>query len=303
MPSLPSAREIIRIRITSILSRDDFHFQPAHTIADLRNLCKVHMAKYLNNLVKSLNVSVSESIVRRFSVYDKQHFSIEQMVTICVTHNTQDWMALIWLNHGKDLGHSSTGPWKVLQWSSRTPKNLAVLPTIQYRSRIALKREPNHASPDHPAAEQNPLSLPHNAACLASDYGRSLRPEIMECDAFYALDELFRFAIASDSQFLEMMKHKIKAPTITGGGGRIEDLDAALDLIEDHHQYISENLETVRAGGHPNWPKAPEKLRKRASAARERLEGDYKYLLNDAERLAQKCMEGITIMMNDAMLR
>jgi CorA-like Mg2+ transporter protein len=193
-----------------------------------------------------------------------------------------------------------------LQWSSRTPKSLAVLPTIQYRSRIALKREPttnNHASPDHPTAEQNPLSLPQNAACLASDYGRSLRPEIMECDAFYALDELFRFAIASESQFLEMMKHKIKAATITGGGGRIEDLDAALDLIEDHRQYISENLETVRAGGHPNWPKAPEKLRKRASAARERLEGDYEYLLNYAERLAEKCIEGITIMMNDAMLR
>jgi hypothetical protein len=92
MSSLPSAGEIIRIRMTSILSRDDFHFQPAHTITDLRNSCKVHMAEYLNNLVKSLNVSVSESIVRRFSVHDKQHFSIEQMVTICVTYNTQGWM-------------------------------------------------------------------------------------------------------------------------------------------------------------------------------------------------------------------
>jgi len=89
----------------------------------------------------------------------------------------------------------------------------------------------------------------------------------MECDAFYALDELFRFAVASESQFLEMMKHKIKAATITGGGGGIENLDAALDLIEDHRQYISEVLEVVRVGGHPNWPKAPDKLRKRAIAA------------------------------------
>jgi len=50
------------------------------------------MEEYLNNLVKSLEVSVSESIVRRFSVHDKQYFSIEQMVTIYVTYSTRGWM-------------------------------------------------------------------------------------------------------------------------------------------------------------------------------------------------------------------
>jgi hypothetical protein len=178
-------------------------------------------------------------------------------------------------------------------------KILAVLPTIQYRSRIALKRE--QAGIDR---SQSASSLPQNVAYLASDYGRSLRPEIMECDAFYALDELFRFAVASESQFLEMMGHKIKAATVTGDGGCIEDLDAALDLIENHRQYISENLEMVRVGGRPNWPRASDdKLRKKAIAARERLESDYKYLLNYAERLSEKCADGIKIMMNDAMLR
>lgn len=322
MSSLPSVAEIIRIRITSILSRNDFQFEPEHTIADLRKTSEVHMDEYLNNLVKSLKVSLSESIVRRFSVHDKQHFSIEQMVTICVTHKSPGWTgarphlpklrmfwlpklpALIWLDHGKDLSRSSTGPWKALQQHSRNPWSLSVLPTIQYLSRIALKREPNiPANPDHFSTQQRAPRLPQNSAHLASDYGRSLRPEVMESDVFYALDELFRFAIASESQFLEMMKHKIKAATITGGGGRIEDLDAALDLIEDHRQYINESLEVVRVGGHPNWPKAPDKLRKKAIAARERLESDYEYLLNYAEGLSKKCIEGITIMMNDAMLR
>jgi hypothetical protein len=91
MPSLPSVAEIIPIRITSILS--DYSSQP-DTIADLRRSCKEHMAEYLNNLTNSLKVSISEPIVRRFSVHDKQHFSIEQMITICVTYNTstQGWM-------------------------------------------------------------------------------------------------------------------------------------------------------------------------------------------------------------------
>lgn len=191
-----------------------------------------------------------------------------------------------------------------MQQKSSNPWSLAVLPTIQYLSRIALRREPNTpADPDRFPAQQGAPGLPQSSAHLASDYGWSLRPEIMEHDAFYALDELFRFAIASESQFLEMMKHKIKAATITGGGGRIADLDAALDLIEDHRQYISDNLKVVRAGGHPNWPKAPDKLRRKAIAARERLENDYEYLLNNTETLSKKCIEGITIMMNDAMLR
>ncbi|KAL9030921.1 MAG: hypothetical protein Q9196_000995 [Gyalolechia fulgens] len=226
------------------------------------------------------------------------------MVTICVTYKSSGWIAFIWLDHGKDLSQSSAGPWKALQRNSRTPWSLAVLPTIQYLSRVALKREPKkQADLDHLPARHSTPSLPQNSANLASDYGRSLRPEIMECDAFYALDELFRFAIASESQFLEMLKHKIKAATITGGGGRIEDLDAALDLIEDQRESISENLELVRAGGHANWPRAPEKLRKKAIAAQETLQRDYEYLLNHAEGLAKKCVEGITIMMNDSMVR
>lgn len=92
MSSLPSVAEIIRIRITSILSRDQFYVEPEHTVTDLRKSCKVHMDEYLNNLVRSLKVSISESIVRRFSVHDKQHFSIEQMITVCVTHKSPGWM-------------------------------------------------------------------------------------------------------------------------------------------------------------------------------------------------------------------
>ena len=67
---------------------------------------------------------------------------------------------------------------------------------------------------------------------------------------FLSLNEIFRFAIASESQVLEMMKLKIKAATVIGDDGRIEDLEAPLDLVKERQQLVPENLEIVRAGGH-----------------------------------------------------
>ena len=67
---------------------------------------------------------------------------------------------------------------------------------------------------------------------------------------FLSLNEIFRFAIASESQVLEMMKLKIKAATVIGDDGRIEDLEAPLDLVKERQQLVPENLEMVRAGGH-----------------------------------------------------
>ena len=67
---------------------------------------------------------------------------------------------------------------------------------------------------------------------------------------FLSLNEIFRFAIPSESQVLEMMKLKIKAATVIGDDGRIEDLEAPLDLVKERQQLVPENLEIVRAGGH-----------------------------------------------------
>ena len=99
------------------------------------------------------------------------------------------------------------------------------------------------------------------------------------------------------------MKLKVKAAVVMSGDGCIEDLEAALDHIKERQQFVREKLEMVRVGGHPKWPKEPERLRRKAIVARERLEADHEYLLDYSERFLERCMDDISIMMNDAMFR
>lgn len=122
----------------------------------------------------------------------------------------------------------------------------------------------------------------------------------MECDAFYALEELFRLSISSESSFLAMLSHKMKESI---SAGQIEDLQDTLQIVEDHREFIKENLECVTAGGHPKWPKAPEKWRPKVVESQEQLQRDLTHLLNYAERLSGRCNEGIMMIMNDAMFR
>lgn len=145
--------------------------------------------------------------------------------------------------------------------------------------------------------------LENGLSFIAKDYDRSSDLQNMEHDAFYALDSIFRLAIAAESQFLEMMRIKIKAATVIGGNGQIEDLEFALELIDDHQHAIRETLATVKMGGHPDWPRATGKPREAAESARNQLARDLEHLLDLSRGLASRCTEGISIMMNDAMFR
>lgn len=141
-----------------------------------------------------------------------------------------------------------------------------------------------------------------NGHPIASTYGNSLRPEIMASDTFYTLVELFRLAIASESQFLTLVSHKVKQ-AITQG--RIEDLQNALTIIEDHREHILENLALVKAGGHSRWPKPkpPEQQHPEVIANKERLHNDLEHLRVFVGHLVDRCTDGISVMMNDAMYR
>jgi hypothetical protein len=81
--------------ILSILCLGDFYFLPQQDVSDRRASCPPQMADYLKNLIKGRRVFLSDSIVRRFSVHDRQHFTIEQMVTISVTGSPQGWMDML----------------------------------------------------------------------------------------------------------------------------------------------------------------------------------------------------------------
>jgi Mg2+ and Co2+ transporter CorA len=143
------------------------------------------------------------------------------------------------------------------------------------------------------------LGLPQSISHLYLAYGRSLKPEIMENDAFYSLGEIFKFAIASENQFLNLMEAKTKAASVVRPDAQISELQMTKSLIEEHQQGIRQNLETVRKRGSPKWPTAKEKgMQEKAERAAGRLERDFEHLLDRCRLLSSQCADGITILMN-----
>lgn len=93
MPSLPSAADVVRLRLISIISRNAF--QPStDSIEGLRSACKNHMNEYLMRLSRGQGIESSDSIMRQFYVHDKYHFSMEQMITIQVNTDGQGWIGM-----------------------------------------------------------------------------------------------------------------------------------------------------------------------------------------------------------------
>lgn len=99
MHSLPSIHpDIIRIRIPLIISCDHLRSMPdgsgEATPSRLREYCQKQMNEYLANVTKRVDVDPGEAMVRRFSVHDIYHFSIEQIVTIHLSRVSQSWTGM-----------------------------------------------------------------------------------------------------------------------------------------------------------------------------------------------------------------
>lgn len=305
MLSLPSCADVIRIRFTSIMKRNDLHASARSATATLRSMCQDHMSDYLGDIRARKGVVASDSLVRQFSVFDHYHFAVEQMATIYVNYDSPGWtgminpsrreamqltdksLAFVWIDFGRGLHLSEHGPWKEL--TRNHVSTLTVQPIIQYRKQSAFRE-----------GTRPPSGSKTTCHPLASAYGSSLHAETMQSDTFYALDELFRLAVASESQLLTLLSHKIKKAI---ADDQIEDLHHALSIIEDHRIYIRENLTTVKSGGDEKWPKAPGDLRPRATTAKESLRRDFEHLAAFSEHLAERCAAGIAVLMNEAMFR
>lgn len=212
---------------------------------------------------------------------------------------------LVWTDSGNDLGSGSitNSPWLDVQ--RRHSSAIRFIPVIQHRERLALKTLSSHG-----AANNIPETTPHLAqSCswMHTDLGTSLDKDTMICDPFYALTEIFKFATASEYQFLDLMRTKIQAATILEftGEGRIRDLQAIKERVDEHCELLSENLDTVKARGGVEWPRAPKETRmqKKAETAVVKLIRDYESLLSNAKLLSQKCKDASSIMRNDAMYR
>ncbi len=117
----------------------------------------------------------------------------------------------------------------------------------------------------------------------------------MNCDPFYALTEIFKFATASEYQFLDLMRAKIQTATILESSGekRIRELQTIKERIDEHCELLSENLDLVKVRGGTEWPKAPKETRiqKRAAVTAAKLIKDYESILSRAKLLLQRCKD------------
>lgn len=214
-------------------------------------------------------------------------------------------IVLVWTDNGNDLGSGSrtSGPWLDVQ--RRHSSATRFIPVIQHRERLALKAIPDH-SVTHNSDKDSHFDLAQSCALMHTDLGKSLDPETMRCDPFYSLTEIFRFAAASEFQFLDLMKTKIQAATILeASGGRISELQVIKDIIDEHCELLYENLEKIRSRGGTDWPKAPNETRmqKKAEAAVGKLINDFEKLILRAKSLSDKCTDAVSVMRNDAMYR
>ena len=56
----------------------------------LRDVCAKDMDNYLEN-IKLDGIEPGDSVVRRFSVHDNTHFSLEQDITLYIADSGQSW--------------------------------------------------------------------------------------------------------------------------------------------------------------------------------------------------------------------
>lgn len=108
---------------------------------------------------------------------------------------------LAWLDSGADIPDDNI---PILRKRS-------LLPASCHQPVVGLLSHLYVISPPHDTkASGSSLPKPkQRASQLHFDYGRSLHADLMACDPFYALGELFRFVATSHWDFLNIIDHKL----------------------------------------------------------------------------------------------
>ncbi|KAF2238372.1 hypothetical protein EV356DRAFT_507477 [Viridothelium virens] len=295
LPPSPTTRNIFELRICNTGSWEPNHSRIA--LSELRRSSHDSMHQNLENFINWRHVSLGDSIVRRFSVHDLYCFTIEQKITVEVIFHTQQWAAIVWLDAGNDLGVSSVGPW--LEGSASATHSIRLHPIYQHRDRIALSSYVHtQANNEGSQTDQNgTLKLPQTVNHLHNNYGRLLKSDVMEKDAFYALNELFHFSAASVDQYLALLEDKVGRITIDQPVSGLSELLMAKAIVDDYRRSVRETLHIVRCRGASNWPRVKEeRWAQKAERSAKELESRYERLLQRCEDLSEQCGSGITLL-------
>ncbi|KAI8632559.1 hypothetical protein F5Y19DRAFT_421693 [Xylariaceae sp. FL1651] len=155
---------------------------------------------------------------------------------------------------------------------------------------------------------EQPQGLFQSVLHLADSYGCSLNPHAMRLDPFYALSEIFCFVATAERQFLNFMDTLVNEEiysTKTTRDFAISNLKHSRQVIDCHSRSLEEVLRFLRS--REDICPSPESHTCSVANAliikkfKSMLE-DYEWLFHQASSISSHCVEGISIITNDAML-
>nr|POE69214.1 hypothetical protein CFP56_75652 [Quercus suber] len=278
-PSLASVYlNVVRLRVMTIGSRNPRGSKTdAQLVDQLRGDASTSMAIYHHELMLNSNVSCGDSIVRKYHVLDEKYFVIEQEIAVALQLREK----MGWIDVGHSLAEGPRGPWLTDADLESPVDSPFFYPTFQHVENIALKSD----IVDKMDSTQNDIKYPQTASLLPLDYGLLLETMAMAADPFYALTDLFRFAVASENQFLNLMEDyigretghtilKVKQPTLS-------NLLYCQEILEDHTSRLKSTKLFVQRRGGSHWPRVPSsdaKLQAFTDIAAETLLSDFEQL-------------------------
>lgn len=321
---LPSVSDnIFQIRVGSIGRWGRWWKADSH-IGELRRTAAVEMERYTTRLRQGTGWTQGDSVVRGYTLHDKDHFSIEQNLTVYlqksnsvsgwvskfrdafglllldITHQLTKKKVIVFQDSADDLLTSPKGPWLGIG-NENHPK---MLPTPRHTFNWISNDISMHGqeSSSHGSPPSNP-KLHQSLSQICQDYGGSiLAADVVNCP-FYLLKDIFQEDASNEGYMLDLIAEKIKKLDIESQSANYDVSRSQLLHFHKFLQYRIENMQDklyiIRRRGGTSWPREQTTGNALAvTSSLTALEQDFEYLLESAHVLLTKIGRTITLTMN-----
>ncbi|OCL09817.1 hypothetical protein AOQ84DRAFT_387904 [Glonium stellatum] len=300
---LPSSqRSIFQLNLTTV---GQYASARGDSLSKIRAYAAREMERYKVGMRNPTCWGLGNSIVRSFDVHNESVFSLEQLVTIYVSKESEDspWITLVWLDSGDDLLQSPVGPWSNIGQQRST----TTFPVTMYKRSISLKHQHHRLVETEFNDVHGSKGLPQSISLLPLFYGRSLNATQMSEDPLYALHELLLFWATSETQFLNVVSSGLRSTVDLSPErfpSKMVDIQNTLvfykDILNRHTNLISDVFEFFENRELLDWPRSQAN---KPQLMAQRLEYDVKYLLGKSKALQQQCESSMNTIMNQAGLQ
>ncbi|KAK0730146.1 hypothetical protein B0H67DRAFT_478187 [Lasiosphaeris hirsuta] len=303
LPNLPSKREnIIHVRFMSMLrmpSKGGWAAQAAEKAAHAAHAFSSSLASRFERrkLLENKHCSYDQRLFnnrhygatrfRALHLHKDQWLTVEQMVSFSVKREGDKiWHGLFLLDGGRRCGGIDL-PWAEYVGDGADDHGTSFVPIIPYNLPVLNERAPaleantKDHSPYHPGLD-----------IISAATSSGAEAQLLAEDPFYILSCVYHAAARTRIQLLSFIESDIAecSSTTTGGSPRIQALEQLrfnLQLLRRVEQFCKEDLANITRSGSAAWPRT-ERLAE-IDQIRDRLQGDYGYLVEQCNRLALQC--------------